>query len=67
MSMDLSNVVNDHYFAEATNIERVFTYADITLPNRPNPSESDATAATDDVTTAVASEITELENIQKQE
>ena len=66
MSMDLSAVRDTNYFTESINIERVFTYADITLPNRSNLS-SDITASTDDINTAVASEITELENVQKQE
>ncbi len=44
----------------------MFTYADITVPNR-SLHGSDATAATDDGTTAVASEMTELETIQKKE
>jgi hypothetical protein len=64
MSMDLSAVRDNNYFTESINIERVFTYADITMPNH---RSSDATAATDDINTAVASEITELENVQKQE
>ena len=67
MSMDLSAVNNSNYFTETTNIERVFTYADITMPNRSHPVTSYATEAIDEVTTAVASEITELEVIQKQE
>jgi hypothetical protein len=62
MSMNLSAVRDHNYFTETMNIERVFTYADITMPSR-----IDATAATDKVTTAVASEITELESFQKQE
>ncbi|KAI2500206.1 hypothetical protein MHU86_14281 [Fragilaria crotonensis] len=48
------------------NIEQVFTYADITMPNRPT-SSSYVTAAADGSTTDVASEMTETETRQKQE
>jgi hypothetical protein len=67
MSMDLSAVRDSNYFNETINIERVFTYADITMPVARTNITSDATDATDEVTTEVASEITELESIQKLE
>lgn len=68
LSMDIQTVRDDDYFAASTNVDRVFTYADITMPNRQaNMTSSNATETTDDITTAVASEITELEIVQKQE
>jgi hypothetical protein len=59
LSMDLSTVRDHSFFNEATNIEHVFTYADITVPNH-------GTLAKDDTTTDVASELTEMETRQKQ-
>jgi hypothetical protein len=68
LSMDIQTVRDDDYFTASTNVDRVFTYADIITPNRQaNTRSSTATEATDDLTTAVASEITEMETVQKQE
>jgi hypothetical protein len=66
MSMDLSTVRDQVYFDDSTNIEKVFTYADITMPNR-SAFSNKATEATDDITTDVTSEMTEMETRQKQE
>ena len=67
MLMDLSVVRDSNYFNDTINIERVFTHADIAMPAARTNLASDATGATDDVTTEVASEITELDHIQKRE
>ena len=63
----LSAVRDSNYFNDTINIERVFTYVDITMPAARTYLASDATEATDDVTAEVALEITELEHIQKLE
>jgi hypothetical protein len=63
VSLDISVVRNDDYFTSSTNIDNVFTYADVTMPFR-NPYQA-TTAPTEDCTTAVTSDITELEAHQK--
>lgn len=67
MSMDLSAVRDSNYFNDTINIERIFTYAEIAMPAARTRLSSDTTEATDDITAEVASEITELEHIQKLE
>jgi hypothetical protein len=68
MSMDFTAVQDQSYFTETTDVEQVFTYANIVMPPRPTyVTGRNDTVITDDITTDVASELTEMENRQKQE
>jgi hypothetical protein len=67
MSMDLTAVQDHNYFNDSTNIAQVFTYASIVIPTPAQPSGQASTTLTDDLTTDVTSELTEMENRQKQE
>jgi hypothetical protein len=68
LSMDLTAVQDHQFFNESTNIAQVFTYANITVPNTQlHPNGTAKSVATDDLTTDVTSELTEMETRQKQE
>jgi hypothetical protein len=68
MSMDLTAVQDQSYYNDSINIAQVFTYANIVMPHhQTHVAGTDDTTNTDDITTDVASELTEMENRQKLE